>query len=89
MLQTIKGSAHFEQKQYDESIKANREALGLDAANNWARYNLALTLMQKSPAEAAAAWHEYLDKAAADPAHAGLLEDARHQLAQVEGKKTK
>ena len=87
MLLTLKGSAHYELRQYDASMEANRNALSADASNNWARFNYALTLMASDSPETPEAWRIFIEHARQDPKPAirSLLEPAGEYLAQVSG----
>jgi hypothetical protein len=85
MLLTLKGSAHYGMKQYDESIEANKAAMAANPGNNWARFNYALTLMAADSPEAAKAWQDFIEHGRNDskPAIQALLGPAGEYLSQV------
>jgi hypothetical protein len=85
-LLMIKGSAQFSLGRYLDSIESCKASVAADPKNNYALYNLALSMEMAGSPGAAAAWRDYLDKAAADPAQQPLLPEARARLEALEKK---
>jgi tetratricopeptide (TPR) repeat protein len=84
VLYTIAGSAYFELGRYEEAHRAFATALTTDPGNDWARYNVALTLEMLKAPEEAQAWRDYLARAQGKASQQALVEKARQRLAMLE-----